>query len=127
MMNKKTYKELKEILANNVELVVEIARNLEFEGIYELKNFAYEENEEEFFNVFFENHPAEVARAIYFGNYNYNDEYIKFNAYNNLVTTNKYELKKEIEKNIDYIIKVVFENKHLIDISDDKVNKLLGI
>ena len=127
MMNKKTYKELKEILANNVDLVVEIANNLKFEGVYELKNFAYEENGEEFFEMFFRNNPAEVARAIYFGNYNFNDEYIKFNAYNNLVTTTEYQLKEKIEKDIDYIIQVVIKNKNLIDISDDKVNKLLGI
>ena len=45
-------------------------------------------NDDEFWEIFFGNDPQEAARATYFGNIkNWNDPYIRFNAYQNLETT----------------------------------------
>lgn len=48
--------------------------------------------DEEFFNMYFEGNPMEAARAVYFGKIEcWNDEYIKFNGYGNLVSMSDYQ------------------------------------
>jgi hypothetical protein len=44
------------------------------------------ENDEEFFNTYFESDVMGAVRAASFGNYNYSQDYIKFNGYGNLDT-----------------------------------------
>jgi hypothetical protein len=45
--------------------------------------------DEEFFELYFEGRPMEIARAVHFGDIqNWNDNYIKFNGYGNLVSFN---------------------------------------
>ena len=45
--------------------------------------------DDDFWETYFKNDPYEAARATYFGNIqNWNDDYIRFNGYNNLETTN---------------------------------------
>ena len=62
-----------------------------------LDNYYYYAHDEEFYNIFFENRLDELSRAIYYSNnYNYNDCYIRFNAYGNLETASEYELKDAI-------------------------------
>lgn len=44
--------------------------------------------DDEFFNTYFEGNPTEAVRAAFFGDIrNWNDEYIYFNGYGNLETT----------------------------------------
>lgn len=43
-------------------------------------------NDEDFFNTFYENKPFEVARAIFYGDYNFSHDYVIFNGYGNLET-----------------------------------------
>ena len=42
------------------------------------------DNDEEFFELFFENKAMEAVRAAHFGNYNFGHDYVKFNGYGNL-------------------------------------------
>jgi hypothetical protein len=44
------------------------------------------ENDEEFFNVFYPNagDGLKVARAVFYGDYNYSHDWVKFNGYGNL-------------------------------------------
>lgn len=66
------------------------------EDIYEQLDSEYTENiidwipfDDDFWEIYFKNDPYEAARATYFGNIqNWNDEYIRFNGYGNLETTN---------------------------------------
>lgn len=44
--------------------------------------------DEDFFDTFFHNKPMEAARAASFGSMNWSDDYIMFNGYGNLETTN---------------------------------------
>ena len=47
-------------------------------------------NDDEFWEIYFDDNPQEAARATYFGDIrNWNDPYIRFNAYGNLETTYK--------------------------------------
>lgn len=45
-------------------------------------------NDEDFFNTFFDGKVIEAVRAVSFGEYNYSDEYVKFNGYGNLESFN---------------------------------------
>ena len=48
----------------------------------------WQPNDDEFWNIYFDNDPQEAARATYFGDIrNWKDPYIRFNAYRNLETT----------------------------------------
>lgn len=45
-------------------------------------------NDEDFFNTFF-SQVMDAVRAIAYGEYSYTDEFVRFNGYANLETTNK--------------------------------------
>ena len=69
------------------------------------------ENDEEFFEMFFQNiNPIEVARATYYGDYKYMDEYVRFNGYGNLESLSDYQYEKELKDNINEIIDELMEN-----------------
>lgn len=44
-------------------------------------------NDDEFFNMFFENKVIEAVRAATYGDYNYSHDWVKFNGYANLEST----------------------------------------
>lgn len=55
------------------------------------EEFGYHDNEifvndEEFYDTFYLNKPMELARACFYGDYNFRHEYITFNGYGNLET-----------------------------------------
>lgn len=62
------------------------------------------ENDEDFFNTFFSGEPMEVARAIQYGDYNYNDQYVTFNVYQNLVSYTGYEVEELLTDHKEEII-----------------------
>ena len=84
------------------------------------------ENDEEFFNIFFEGKPAELARAIYYGDFNYNDNYIKFNGYGNLKTYSEYGYEKLLKENIEEIIECLIEYVESISIYNENLYELLS-
>ena len=83
-------------------------------------------NDEEFFNMFFEGSPAEVARAIYYGDYNYNDEYVKFNGYGNLESFNEYEYEELLEENVEEITENLIKYAEYISIGNEELDDLLS-
>lgn len=84
----------------------------------ELDYFDYQENDEYFFNIHFENNIMEAIRACHFGNYNYNDEYVKFDAYGNLETACYFELERDFKCYIDDIIDKIIMLKDDIYFND---------
>lgn len=84
----------------------------------------YQENSEEFFDIFFQT-KDEVARAICYGDYNYMDDYVRFNAYGNLESCNQWEYEDELKNYINKIIDNLTEEKDNITIYDDELKKLL--
>ena len=76
--------------------------NLDYLRVYE--------NDEEFFGMFFSNNPMELARGIYYGDYKYSDEYVRFNGYGNLESLDNFEYKEELKDNINEIIDELMEN-----------------
>ena len=76
--------------------------NLDYLRVYE--------NDEEFFEMFFEGKPMEIARMTYYGDYKYMDEYVRFNGYGNLETLSDYQYEKELKDNIEEILDELMEN-----------------
>ena len=76
--------------------------NLDYLRVYE--------NDEEFFGMFFSNNPMELARAIYYGDYKYNDEYVRFDVYGNLESLDDFEYEEELKDNIEEILDELMEN-----------------
>ena len=88
---------MKEEVLNTVEAVAEHLESLSDTDIIYLHNHYCDcihsgddriyDNDEEFFNVYFSDVMSAV-RAIFYGEYNYTDKFVKFNGYANLETTN---------------------------------------
>ena len=117
--------EIKGLLLNDLDTLKDAVRELnswndclDYLDVYE--------NDEEFFDMFFEGIPAELARAIYYGDFNYNDEYIKFNGYGNLETFSKYDYEEQLEENIEEITENLIEYVESISIYDEKLYELLS-
>jgi len=47
------------------------------------------DNDDDFFDTFFADRPADAVRSAFFGDYRHGDYYVKFNGYGNLVSANR--------------------------------------
>ena len=117
--------EIKGLLLNDFNTLEEVVRELNSWNAC-LDYLEVYENDEEFFNMFFEGKPAEVARAIYYGDFNYNDEYIKFNGYGNLKTLDRYDYEESLEENIEEIIDCLIEYAEYISVDSEELENLLS-
>lgn len=86
----------------NVAKLLSIVRQINcYNGRFD--DLDYWENDEEFFDVFFQGKPIEVARAVYYGDYNFTDDYVHFDVYGNLQSANAFSLAIELKCYIDDI------------------------
>ena len=117
--------EIKELLLNDMDTVRDVVRELDgWNGCLDYLNIY--NNDEEFFDIFFEGRPAEVARAIYYGDFNYNDEYIKFNAYGNLETLSEYDYEELLKENVEEVIDCLIKYVEHISIDNEELDDLLS-
>ena len=66
--------------------------------------------DDDFWETYFKDDPYEAARATYFGNIqNWNDEYIRFDAYKNLETTNSIDYEPYQEKILESWLEQIME------------------
>ncbi len=95
---------MKTTIKNNLESVKEYLNDLSGDDLLNIHNEYCREhdpdneiynNDEEFFSVFF-NNPLDAVRAVCYGEYNYTDEYVKFDGYANLESFDEHEI-------IDYV------------------------
>ena len=117
--------EIKGLLLNDLNTLKDVVRELNSWNDY-LDYLDVYDNDEEFFNMFFEGKPAELARAIYYGDFNYNDEYIKFNGYGNLETFSEYEYEELLEENIEEITENLIVYAEYISIDNEELDDLLS-
>ena len=116
---------IREYLLNNEETLLDVVSELNsWNGC--LENLEFWENDEEFFNTFFDD-PMEAIRATYYGDYNYNDEYVKFNGYGNIDSYSEYERIEEIKDNIDDIVDNLIECYYNIYINEELESLLLEL
>lgn len=62
------------------------------------------ENDECTLRMFFGDELEDLARAICYGDYNYNDNFLRLDGYGNIETLNEYELEREVLEYKDDII-----------------------
>ena len=86
------------------EAIIDYISNIDnFEEVFELVNIInsydgtmpsieYFYNDEEFFNIFFGINTVDAVKAVCFGDYKFEDEFVKFDGYNNLESANRYEV-----------------------------------
>lgn len=80
-------------------------------------------NDDDFFLTFFDNsNPLRIVQATYFGHYNYNDDYVKFNGYGNLDSFNEWTILDEIRRDTDFL-KWLLENEEVFEELQDEENK----
>ena len=120
----KNYEEIKNYLLNHVDEIGDII--IEINSIDDsLDYLEYYENDEEFFNTFFYNNPSEAVRSSYYGDYNYCDDYVRFNGYGNLESFNDYDLEREYKEYIDDITKSFLEHYQELSITDKELKDLI--
>ena len=120
----KNYEEIKNYLLNHVDEIGDIIIEINsIDGSLDFLEFF--DNDEEFFNTFFYNNPTEAVRSAYYGDYNYCDNWVKFDGYGNLKSVDDYGLEKEYKDYIDDITKSLIEHYQQISICDDELIKLI--
>ena len=119
----KKFENIKNYLLRNEEELRNIVQEINsYNG--SLDNLNFYENDEDFFNTFFADNPMEVARATFYGNYKYCDQYVRFNGYGNLESFDEYEAMKEIKAYIDDIVTCLLECWEELYIDDQLVELL---
>ena len=106
------------LLAHDDDELVEVVQEINsFNG--SLDFLQWFDNDDEFYQSFFLDNPMELARAIYYGDYNYCHDYVRFNGYGNLETTDRYNLVKECKYYIDEVVTELLKVYEEIEISEE--------
>lgn len=103
-MNKVSYEDMINYLQDNVDTLREMVDEVNsYNGA--LEEYRWEINDEEFYDIFFKD-KMEVARAVYYGgnSYNYMEEYVRFDAYGNLETTDDYNMRRDLQDGASEIL-----------------------
>lgn len=103
-MNKVSYEDMINYLQDNVDTLREMVDEVNsYNGA--LEDYKWEINDEEFYDIFFKD-KMEVARAVYYGgnSYNYMEEYVRFDAYGNLETTDDYNMRRDLQDGASEIL-----------------------
>lgn len=109
---------IKDFLLNNISILGDAVRELNgYDGSFE--HLDVYENDEEFFNMFFEGKPMEAVRASQYGNYNYTDDYVRFNGYGNLESLSEYKYEDELKSEIDDIVDTLLDSYHDIYLNSE--------
>lgn len=121
------YEKLKEVLMEQVDEKTLLEMTDEVNGYNGgLDHLRVSYNDEEFFNTYFHNNPMGAVRSVSFGEYNFNDEYVRFNGYGNLVTLDEWQLHRELRESkediIDEYLRLLEENS----IDDDCISDFIS-
>ena len=116
--------EIREYLLNNEEVLFDVVSELNcWNNCLDYLNFW--ENDEDFFDNYFSS-PMEAIRATYYGDYNFMDDYVRFNGYGNIESFSEYDKEEEIRGSIDDIVDNLVEYYEYITIDDEDLENLLS-
>lgn len=124
MMNKKM-ESLKSLILNDVSIGIGLVNDVNSWdlSLEHLQVYYMEEFNELMHGV----KPLEIANRIYYGDFNPNDEYFRFNGYANLESLNEYDLEDEMK---DYASEIaqrtieLYEDGHLNCLNDEIIEIL---
>lgn len=104
-------KKLKELLLNDEEMLFDVVKEINsWDG--SLRQLDYL-NMDEFDDILYGTNPIDLAFKIHNGNFNPNDDYFKFDGYDNLKSESRFGVLEEMK---DYIEDVI---ERLIDLQDN--------
>ena len=69
--------------------------------------------------------PTEIVNKMFFGDFNPNEDYFRFNAYANLESFDAWDLEEEYKTYIDKIVDALLNNIGNITVYDDELEELL--
>ena len=116
-------KKLESYLLDNMDVTGYMVREINAWGGY-LEHLEYFDMEE--LDLVLEGYtPSEIASRIFYGDFNPNDEYFRFNAYANLESANNWDIEEEYRDNISEIASYIVEYKDNIDINDEGLQEIL--
>ena len=111
-------------LSNNKETAQEVIAELNgWNGA--LEHLDVYENDDYFFELFFSDNPAGAVRAAQYGDYRYNDAYVRFNGYGSLESLTVSEYEDEIDVYISDITSELLNNYYRIHISDSELMEMI--
>ena len=125
-MENNEYEEIIEYLKNDIKTLKDLVIECNsWNG--GLEDYNYYKNDEEFFDIYFDNKVNEAVRAVCYGNYKYTDDYVRFNAYGNLDSCNKFELEDDLKDNVEEIFDTWLElyKDNSVDTYDDNFKELV--
>ncbi len=106
---------IKNYLLEDINELMEVVREINsYNGNLDYLE-AYE-NDEYFFDDFFTS-PYDVLQKTYYGNYDFNDYYVRFDGYGNLESLSEWEYEQELRDCIDEIVENLLDIHHSIFIS----------
>lgn len=79
-------------------------------------------NDEDFFDTFFSHDVMSAVRAVQYGDYNINDDYVGFDGYGNLVSFNYREYIDELKAEVEEIAELLLEYHDKLYMSDELVD-----
>lgn len=116
-MNTETQTQTKEQVINQIidlindmddhELVTLNNEYCQSANIYDSEIF---ENDDEFFEIFFDNNTLRAIQATQFGDYRYHDNYVTFNGYGNLDSFNS--VINNLVESISVMAEYIFDTFH---------------
>lgn len=105
-------------LLENTEELEDVVREINsWNG--SLSNLEAFPNDEDFFDIFFGQDVMGAVRAVQYGDYNINDDYVGFDGYGNLVSFNYREYIDELKSEVEEIVELLVEYHSEIYISDE--------
>ena len=114
----KTVDEIKNYLLDNMDELKDVVVSLNsWNGSLERLDVYH--NDEEFFNMYFRENPMEAVRASYYGDYDYMEEFVRFDAYGNLETLTEHQYEEELKDYIDEIVDLLIKYQAYVDYSDE--------
>lgn len=117
MTNVKNFDEIKEYLLSDKEKLIEVVSIINrYNG--DLDDLDIYENDEEFFEMFFDGNAYRLVQKIFYGDYNFNHKYVRFDGYDNLESFESYEYEEILEDDINRIINSLAENVEEINLDE---------
>ncbi|AYJ76116.1 hypothetical protein BSP14_241 [Bacillus phage BSP14] len=111
-------KKVKAYLLENMEELKDVVREVNsWNG--ELGHLDYQPNDEDFFNAYFEGRAMDAVQAAVYGDYNYTNDYVRFDGYGNLKSVSEYDLEEELKDNMDEIMDALERNLPHLTLSDE--------
>ena len=119
----KNIEKVKEYLLNNEEELLHVIQEVNcYNG--SLPWLDYFDNDEYTLNELFSS-PTEALRSAYFGDYDFNKPYFKFNDYGNIESLDEYDLRNQARNCIDDIVNELLDCWGMLPELSEELTQLL--